>query len=144
MKPGSKCNFAEILCQFFKEKWLLTSLLCAFSLNKVSNGSLSNRKLVSDLLLNFVSITQKWFHFYFPYSSFSTQSLQHSFHSSSFDHSHICNFSVLYWSAGICSWKVNTKMKWSSLLCVKYTLCSLLLWNASVFLIVFIPRVLIL
>lgn len=30
----NKCNFAGILCQFFKEKRLLATLLCAFSLNK--------------------------------------------------------------------------------------------------------------
>lgn len=136
-----KYNFAGMLSQFFKTKWLLTALLCAFSPNReflMILISVSNRKLVSDLLLNFISVTQKPFNFYFPYSSFSTESLQHSFHAGAFDNCNVSNFSVLYWSAGICSWKVNMKMKWSCLLCVKYSLFSLLLWNASVFLVIFI------
>lgn len=80
---------------------------------------ISNRKILSDLVLGFRSATENWFNFHFLYSSFSTKSLQHSVHSGSLDHSHICNFSVLHRSTGICSWKVSTVYP-----CVKYSSCS--------------------
>lgn len=123
MMSRNKCNFAVILCHVFKVKWVFTTLFCAFSLWLYA-GSLWKWKFVFDLLLNFV--TQKWFHFCFPYSSISAKGLQHSICSSSIDHSHICNFPIFYWSAGICSWEVNTKVKCSSLACAKYNLCCLL------------------
>lgn len=134
MMSRNKCNFAIILCQFFKVKWLFMTLFFAFSV-WLYNGYLWKWKLVSDLLLNFVS--QKWFHFYFPYCSISAKGLQHSFYSSSIDHSHICNFPILPWSAGICSWEVNSKVKCSCLPCVKCKLCNLLLHFS---LIIFITR----
>lgn len=88
-------------------------------------------KLVSDLLylyrIWFELWKCKWKVVSFLFSSVSPKGLQHSFCSSSIDHSHICNFPILYWRAGICSWEVNSKVKCICLACVRYKLCNLLL-----------------